>query len=315
MASHSHKRETNARLFARTPKASVVAGPLAVLATVSAVSLGVLTTGGGLTSAASLTGALPPAAAGPTAGDSTPAALDLAGDLARQTISRGGGRSADEPAPVESDPLSKVEKLLRPRQVRQAVRQAETVQFTTTELNLWTEPGDKARQSGLLDSGTKVVLTGRSLYGRDEIVQDEQTRWVTTGYFSDEKPVEPDPDAPATLGGSCTNGSSVSPGVSPNIVKVHDAVCAAFPDITTYGTFRGDGEHAQGIAVDIMVSGDEGYRVADFVRANASALGVSYIIYSQRIWSVERGSEGWRGMEDRGSTTANHYDHVHVTTY
>ena len=33
------------------------------------------------------------------------------------------------------------------------------------------------------------------------------------------------------------------------------------------------------------------------------------------IWSVERGGEGWRGMSDRGSTTANHYDHVHVTTY
>ena len=25
--------------------------------------------------------------------------------------------------------------------------------------------------------------------------------------------------------------------------------------------------------------------------------------------------EGWRGMSDRGSTTANHYDHVHVTVY
>ena len=64
-----------------------------------------------------------------------------------------------------------------------------------------------------------------------------------------------------------------------------------------------------------MVSGDRGQQVADFVRANASELGVSYVIFSQQIWSVERGSEGWRGMEDRGSTTANHYDHVHVTTY
>jgi hypothetical protein len=27
-----------------------------------------------------------------------------------------------------------------------------------------------------------------------------------------------------------------------------------------------------------------------------------------------RASEGWRYMEDRGSTTANHYDHVHVST-
>ena len=104
-------------------------------------------------------------------------------------------------------------------------------------------------------------------------------------------------------------------GVSPNIVAVHEAVCASFPEITTYGTFRGDGEHAQGIAVDIMVSGDRGWQVAEFVRAHYDELGVQYVIYSQHIWSVDRASEGWRPMEDRGSTTANHYDHVHVTTY
>ncbi|MEP7157788.1 MAG: SH3 domain-containing protein, partial [Chloroflexota bacterium] len=37
--------------------------------------------------------------------------------------------------------------------------------------------------------------------------------------------------------------------------------------------------------------------------------------WSQRIWSVQRSSEGWRPMADRGSTTANHYDHVHVSVY
>jgi hypothetical protein len=30
---------------------------------------------------------------------------------------------------------------------------------------------------------------------------------------------------------------------------------------------------------------------------------------------VERSSEGWRYMSDRGSTTANHYDHVHVSVF
>jgi hypothetical protein len=30
---------------------------------------------------------------------------------------------------------------------------------------------------------------------------------------------------------------------------------------------------------------------------------------------VQRSAEGWRWMEDRGSTTANHYDHVHATVY
>ena len=64
-----------------------------------------------------------------------------------------------------------------------------------------------------------------------------------------------------------------------------------------------------------MISGATGYDVAEFVRANASSFGVNYVIYSQRIWSVDRAGEGWRYMEDRGSTTANHYDHVHVSVY
>ena len=64
-----------------------------------------------------------------------------------------------------------------------------------------------------------------------------------------------------------------------------------------------------------MVSGDRGWQVANFVRENYVALGVSYVIYSQSIWSVERGGEGWRGMSSRGSATANHYDHVHVSVF
>jgi hypothetical protein len=58
-----------------------------------------------------------------------------------------------------------------------------------------------------------------------------------------------------------------------------------------------------------------GWQIANWVRANASRLGVSEVLYSQRIWTVQRSSEGWRFMSDRGSATANHYDHVHVTVY
>ena len=58
-----------------------------------------------------------------------------------------------------------------------------------------------------------------------------------------------------------------------------------------------------------------GQAIANYVRANAKALGVSEVIWSQRIWTVQRSGEGWRSMSDRGSPTANHYDHVHVTVY
>ncbi|KRF15463.1 hypothetical protein ASG90_12275 [Nocardioides sp. Soil797] len=223
-------------------------------------------------------------------------------------VSRSG---ADRGTPLKVDKLTTSATFAGDAELqatKNAVAKASVKLWTTEDLNLWDGPTDEATKLGTIESGEKVLTTGREQNARSEVVIDGQSRWVTGEYLTDEKPVE-------GIGGDCTNGTSVASGVSPNIVKVHNAVCAAFPDITTYGTFRGDGEHSQGLAVDIMVSGSEGWEVAEFVRAHASELGVSYAIYSQKIWSVQRSGEGWRGMEDRGSTTANHYDHVHVTTY
>lgn len=296
MADHRHKRDADAR---RKPRAVLVAGPLALFATASVVSLGV---------ALSDTPGAESIVARTTAADLrqvTDGSADLSA-LREELVSRTADRS-----PGAKEQKSKVERVTSARAVAKAVKRADTKLWTTAPLNLWTEPGEKAKKVGVLAEEKKVLVTGRSLYGRDEVVIEGKARWVTRGYLSDEKPAAE--VAPAEA--SCSNGTSVPAGVSPNIVAVHRAVCANFPSITTYGTFRGDGEHAQGIAVDIMVSGEAGWQVAEFVRANYADLGVSYLIYSQRIWSVERGSEGWRPMSDRGSVTANHYDHVHVTTY
>jgi hypothetical protein len=192
--------------------------------------------------------------------------------------------------------------------IRTAIKKADTRLWTTDVLNIWDQPGEKAEKLGELDAGKKVLVTGREMWGRSEIVVGGKSRWVTSGYFSDEEP--------PTLGGECTNGTSVEGGVSASIVAIHRAVCANFPEITVYGTLRGGGgDHGSGRAVDIMVSGARGWEVANFVRENYVALGVSYVIYSQSIWSVERGGEGWRGMSNRGSATANHYDHVHVSVF
>jgi hypothetical protein len=303
VADHRHKRDTNAR---RMPKAHLVAAPIALLATAATVGMGVL-------------------AAAPETRDllvsSSGASIANAGTDRELVVSRSDSRDdfADLQRAFDAN-LSKVATL-------RAVRKADTRLWTTTDLNLWTEPAKGAKKIGLLQDEKKVLVTGRRSNGRTEVVWNGKSRWVTSGYLSDEKPVEEVARDGSARDGSdrdgshgdveaaCTNGSSVPSGVSPNIVAVHEAVCASFPEITTYGTFRGDGEHAQGLAVDIMTSGSRGWQVAEFVRAHYSELGVSYIMYSQRIWSVDRSSEGWRYVEDRGSATANHYDHVHVTTY
>lgn len=122
---------------------------------------------------------------------------------------------------------------------------------------------------------------------------------------------------PSVSSAPCRYGSSIESGLTSNAIKAYRAVCAAFPSITTYGGYRAEAGsyHATGQAVDIMVSGDLGWAVATFLRNNAGALGVSEVIYAQRIWTVQRSGEGWRWMEDRGSTTQNHYDHVHVSVY
>jgi len=303
VADHRHRRVTDAR---RKPRFVLVAAPLATLATTAVVGVGVLATEGA---------SVPTAAIDRSGADeATDATTDTsgalaAGELTRTTVSRSADRGDRVQGAVVRAKPSRVDRLLEPAAVTDAVASADTKLWTTTELNLWDAPNQAATQVGGIESGEKVLTTGRSLFGREEIVVDGQARWVTAGYLSDEEP------GPAGIGGECTNGTSVASGVSPNIVKVHEAVCAAFPDITTYGTFRSDGEHSQGLAVDIMVSGDEGQQVADFVQANYAALGVNYLIYQQQIWSVDRSSEGWRGMEDRGSVTANHFDHVHVTVY
>lgn len=289
MAQHRHKRETNAR----RPKAVQVAGSLAIMATVSAVSLGVLT-------------------ATPRADEFLAASSAGASETSSSGVTR--QERDDIVSRSESRLLARKESKREVKQEKsatlKAIKRADTTLWTVAELNLWSSPDQGADQVGLLDGLEKVLVTGRKDNGRIEVVVDDKSRWVTAGYFSEKKP-----ETGPTLGGSCTNGSSVSSGVHSGIVMVHEAVCANFPEITSYGTFRGDGEHAQGRAVDVMISGETGWQVADFLRANYAALDIEYIIYSQHIWSVERGGEGWRSMSDRGSTTANHYDHVHVTVY
>ena len=298
MAHHRHKRDTNARSI---PRAALVAAPLAVLATASAVTLGVVSAQPPVGRELMATTGLQ-ASVGDAVGTAS-------GSAARGVVvTRGSSRREKAEQQIARAEKQVVAERREEKATRAALAAADTRLWTTEELNLWSAAGADAVQLGVVDAGERLLVTGREQGERAEVVVEGQPRWVSAAYLDDEKPV-------AGVGGTCTNGTSVPSGVSPNVSKVHAAVCAAFPQITSYGTFRGDGEHAQGIAVDIMVSGSLGWEIAEFIRANHAELGVSYLIYAQKIWSVERGGEGWRGMSDRGSTTANHYDHVHVTTY
>lgn len=105
-------------------------------------------------------------------------------------------------------------------------------------------------------------------------------------------------------------------------VRVARAVHARFPQITTIGGWRADGggfdDHPSGRAADIMIddwSSEEGKalgdQVKDYLWTNRDYFQIEYMIWRQEYIP----SDGEPNtMEDRGSPTQNHFDHVHVTT-
>jgi hypothetical protein len=195
--------------------------------------------------------------------------------------------------------------------------------YRTAALNLWPTPREKGKPLDVLASGGKVAVTGVRKSGFAQILYSGQVRWVNQDYLADKKPVEPSSDGGSTnASGStagvstapCPDGSGTESGLTPSAVTLFRAVCNAFPSLSTYGGYSAHGEHASGRAIDFMVSDSGlGQAVADWARAHAGELNLYDVIWQQHIWTPERSSEGWRSMPDRGSPTANHFDHVHIS--
>lgn len=76
------------------------------------------------------------------------------------------------------------------------------------------------------------------------------------------------------------------------------------------------GEHASGTALDLMVHSEAaGDFVRDYIWANRKRLHLRHVIWEQHITSTVVQPGVRRLMADRGNTTENHYDHVHVWFY
>jgi hypothetical protein len=101
--------------------------------------------------------------------------------------------------------------------------------------------------------------------------------------------------------------------VKPWVQAAADEVGTRFgiSTIGGYGNRDNATDHDDGLALDFMTR--SGGALAAYAQANAARLGVTYIIWNQQIWNISRAAEGWRPMADRGSPTANHKDHVHVS--
>lgn len=189
--------------------------------------------------------------------------------------------------------------------------------WTTEDLDLRATPTEGARVLGEIKALARVGVTGErdGGYAQVVVVQDGQRTiaWVTADYLAEKKPTDP-----ASIGLSdqpCPDGS-VERGLVPGAVRVYRAVCHAFPQITSYGGWDNHGEHSSGKALDIMTSDVTlGNQIAAYLQAHASELGIFDVIWRQHIWTTQRAGDGWRSMPNRGSATANHMDHVHVSVY
>jgi len=135
----------------------------------------------------------------------------------------------------------------------------------------------------------------------------------------------------ASIGGGDTScpptDSPAEKGLTPDALLVLRCVDAEFGPHTYGGV--GDrasnpgSDHPAGRAVDIMINNwntpageAEGTRITEWVREHAKELGVTYIIWRAKIWSVARNAEEWRTYtHPSGATdpTSLHMDHPHVS--
>ncbi|WP_194793240.1 SH3 domain-containing protein [Raineyella fluvialis] len=198
------------------------------------------------------------------------------------------------------------------------------VKYATTSVNVRTGPSTGYSIVTTLEQGQQVSTTGNTSNGWTEVVWQGAARWVSSQYLSSSNPgsstvVQPVSDG--SIIASALPGSVGLAGLVPNAKRIVNLVETNWPVVGPYYGVRAEpgSDHNDGHAVDNMIPdwsgankvvGDE---IASYLQAHAQELGITYIIWRQHIWSVARSSEGWRYMADRGSYTANHYDHVHVS--
>ena len=165
----------------------------------------------------------------------------------------------------------------------------------------------------------------------------------------------PEPETgPGTPGEDCDPENGSAPGGSPEpfegdpnrmvddptsdgqitarMLHLYQQTIVAFPDTSwaCYSPRPGSvSEHPLGRACDgtfgnaigqrpTPAQRELGWDVTNWMKTHAEALGVEYLIWDGKIWSLARDAEGWRpydggGMNDPDSITGSHADHVHVS--
>lgn len=138
---------------------------------------------------------------------------------------------------------------------------------------------------------------------------------------ADQAPAAQEAEQPsATEQAAPQNPNINTDGLQPSAANFANDVANKYGTTDVYGLRPGDpGDHGTGNAVDVMTYDNTqlGQEVADYATSNMEANNISYVIYQQKFYAPTDNIYGpaytWNDMLDRGSDTANHMDHVHVS--
>lgn len=110
-------------------------------------------------------------------------------------------------------------------------------------------------------------------------------------------------------------------GLQVQTLLAERAISKRFPQITEMSGVRADSMrwHPNGLAIDVMIPHWDtpagralGDRIVEYVFDNADRFGLEYVIWQQ---TYRPASGRPHRMDDLGSPDANHYTHVHVSSY
>lgn len=186
---------------------------------------------------------------------------------------------------------------------------------TTTDLNLRAGPSTSDAIVATMPMGSTVtVIAVPATNGFLEVRYAALSGWAFAEYLT-----APASAPPPAGSGAAPAVSIGGPAVEPHVQGFANVACRDVGCPFEVGTYNGHQPSAN-LAIDMMMSiagtvpadgGAHGTKMADYGITNADAHRVEYVIWRQRINT--RDGRGWRFMEDRGSITQNHYDHVHVS--
>jgi LysM repeat protein len=174
------------------------------------------------------------------------------------------------------------------------------------------------RNVGVIGADPNVIFPGEvlALAGTAQAAPEQAPAPAAT--VGNSAPAGPVTTASATTATTTATITNSAGPVKPQAQAAADAVVSNVPgaDAITIGGTRASAidpkGHPSGLALDYMVESDTalGNAIVQYHIDHWAELGVEYVIYQQRILTSPDGA--WQAMEDRGSATANHMDHVHV---